>query len=166
MASEGLMMPVEDLIFNDGTLNKDDFNSEVINAISFEGTTMAVPFDNHGWMLWYNAQLLDEAGLDSDNLPKNGLEFIEWAQQLTTDVNGKHPNEEGFDPDNVDVWAIDYTWPRFTIPTTLAQFGGGVMNADGTKATLDSPESVAAVQFWHDLMYKYYVAPPAVPGKM
>ncbi len=33
-------------------------------------------------------------------------------------------------------------------------------------ATLDSPESIAAVQFWHDLMYEYFVAPPAVPGKM
>ena len=55
----------------------------------------------------------------------------------------------------------NYTWPRYTIPSTLWQFGGGVINEDVTKATLDSPESVAAVQYWHDLMYKYYVAPRA-----
>jgi multiple sugar transport system substrate-binding protein len=166
IASEGLMTPLDDVIFNDGTLNKADFNESVINAISLNGQTMAVPFDNHGWLLWYNTKLVEDAGLDPANLPTNGEEFIQWAQQLTTDVNGKHPNEEGFDKDNVDVWAIDYTWPRFTIPTTLWQFGGGVMNEDATQATLSSPESIAAVQFWHDLMYKYYVAPPAVPGKM
>jgi multiple sugar transport system substrate-binding protein len=166
MASQGLMTSMEDIIYSDGTLNKDDFNPAVVNAITYNGETMAVPFDNHGWMLWYNAQLMEDAGLDSDVLPANGEEFIEMAQMLTTDVNGLHPNEDGFDPDNVDVWAIDYTWPRFTIPSTLWQFGASVISEDGTEATLDSPEAIAAVQFWHDLMYKYHVAPPAIPGKM
>jgi multiple sugar transport system substrate-binding protein len=166
MASQGLMMPVEALIFDDGTLSKGDFNTEVINAITYDGQTMAVPFDNHGWMLWYNAKLIEDAGLDPENLPKNGEEFIDWAQQLTTDVNGLHPTDAGFDKDNVDVWAMEFTWPRYTIPTTLWQFGGDVTNEEGTKALLDSPESIAAIQYWHDLMYKYYVAPPAVPGKM
>ncbi|MCB9139023.1 MAG: extracellular solute-binding protein [Caldilineaceae bacterium] len=166
MASQGLMMPMEDLIYADGTLSKDDFNPAVMDAITYDGQVMAVPFDNHGWLLWYNTQLIEEAGLDPDNLPQNGDEFIEWAQMLTTDVNGKHPNEEGFDPDNVDVWAMEFTWPRYTIPSTLWQYGASVMNEDATEATLDSPEALAAVQYWHDLMYKYYVAPPAVPGKM
>ena len=166
MASEGLMLPMDDIIFSDGTLDKAEFNDVLIDAITIEGNTMAVPFDNHGWLLWYNTKLMEDAGLDPDALPTNGAEFIDMAQQLTTDVNGLHPTDEGFDPDNVDVWAIDYTWPRFTIPTTLWQFGGGVISDDGTTATLDSPESIAAVQFWHDLMYKYYVAPPAIPGKM
>jgi len=127
---------------------------------------MAVPFDNHGWLLWYNTELVEKAGLDPNSLPKNGTEFVEWAQKLTTDVNGKHPNEEGFDKDNVDVWAIDYTWPRYTIPTTTWQFGGDITSADGKQCLLDSAESVAAIQYWHDLMYKHFVAPPAVPGKM
>ena len=166
MASEGLMLPMDDIIFSDGTLDKAEFNDVLINQLTVEGNTMAVPFDNHGWLLWYNTKLMEDAGLDPDALPTNGAEFIDMAQQLTTDVNGLHPTDEGFDPDNVDVWAIDYTWPRFTIPTTLWQFGGGVISDDGTTATLDSPESIAAVQFWHDLMYKYYVAPPAIPGKM
>ena len=124
---------------------------------------MAVPFDNHGWLLWYNANLVEAAGLDPENLPKNGEEFIQWAQKITTDVNGLHPTDEGFDPNNVDVWGMEFTWPRFTIPTTLWQYGAAVVSADGKTATLDSPEAIAAVQYWHDLMYKYYVAPPAAP---
>jgi len=166
MATQGLMVPMDDVLFNDGTLNKADFNETLLNAITVDGQTMAVPFDNHGWLLWYNTKLMEDAGLDPNVLPANGEEFIAMAQQLTVDVNGKHPNEEGFDKDNVAVWAIDYTWPRYTIPSTLWQFGGAVVSPDGKTATLNSPESIAAVQFWHDLMYKYYVAPPAVPGKM
>jgi ABC-type glycerol-3-phosphate transport system substrate-binding protein len=166
MASQGLMAPLEELMFSDGTMNKDDFNPAVIDAITYEGNTMAVPFDNHGWMLWYNKQLIEDAGLDPENLPQNGDEFLEWAQMLTTDVNGLHPNEEGFDPDNVDVWAMEFTWPRYTIPTTLWQFGASIISEDGTQATLNSPEAIAAIQYWHDMMYKYYVAPPAIPGKL
>ena len=166
MANEGLMIPMDDIIFNDGTLNKADFNASLIDSITVDGQTMAVPFDNHGWLLWYNVKLIEDAGLDPDNLPKNGTEFLEWAQKLTTDVNGKHPTDPDFDKDNVQVWAHEYTWPRYTIPTTLWQFGADITNPEGTECTLDSPEAVAAIQYWHDMMYKYFVAPPAVPGKM
>jgi ABC-type glycerol-3-phosphate transport system substrate-binding protein len=157
-----------DDLFMDGTLDKAAYNESLMGQLTADGKIMAVPFDNHGWMLWYNTKLLEDAGLPSDpeSLPKNGTEFIEWAQQLTTDVNGKHPTDEGFDKDNVDVWAMEYTWPRFTIPSTLWQYGAAVVSEDGKTATLDSPEAIAAVQYWHDLMYKYYVAPPAIPGKM
>ncbi len=166
MAAEGLMVPMDDIMFADGTLDKAEFNDALMTQLTVDGQIMAVPFDNHGWLLWYNTKLMEDAGLDPNVLPANGAEFIEMAQKLTTDINGKHPNEEGFDKDNVDVWAMEFTWPRYTVPTTMWQFGGAVVSPDGKTATLNSPESVAAVQYWHDLMYKYYVAPPAVPGKM
>lgn len=163
MAAEGLMQPMDDFYDMSG-LGKDQFNESLINAISVEGKTMAVPFDNHGWLLWTNTKVIKDAGLDPENLPKNGVEFIDWAQKITTDVNGKHPNEDGFDADNVKVWATYWTWPRFTVPTTLWQFGGGVVSEDLKTATLDSPESIAAVQYLHDLMYKYHVMNRYQPG--
>lgn len=166
MASQGLMVPLDD-VFTSGQLNKDDYNPSLVNMMTYEGKLMAVPFDNHGWILWYNKELLEKAGMptEPEDLPKNGTEFLEWAQKLTTDVNGKHPTDEGFDKENVQVWATGYSWPRFTIPSTLWQFGGDVISADFKKATLDTPEAIAAVQYWHDLMYKHFVVPPAIPGQ-
>lgn len=164
MASQGLMIPMDDM-YSDGSVNADDYNPSLMNLITYDGKVMAVPFDNHGWVLWLNTKLVKDAGLDPENLPQNGTEFIEWAQKLTVDVNGKHPTDEGFDKDNVDVWATEFTWPRYTMPSTLYQFGADVISKDGKTATLDSPEAIAAVQYWHDLMYKYYVSPPAIPGQ-
>jgi ABC-type glycerol-3-phosphate transport system substrate-binding protein len=163
MAAEGLMQPMDDF-FELGDIGKDQFNETLINAITVEGNTMAVPFDNHGWLLWVNTKVIEDAGLDPDQLPTNGAEFIDWAQQITTDINGKHPNEEGFDPQNVDIWATWWTWPRYTVPTVLWQFGGGVVSDDLTTATLDSPESIAAIQYIQDLMCKHYVMNPYQPG--
>ena len=165
MANEGLMQPMDEFYTQEG-LGPDAFNEALIQGITVDGQIMAVPFDNHGWLLWYNEELIKAAGLDPENLPANGAEFLEWAQKITTDVNGQHPTDEGFDPANVDVWGMEFTWPRFTVPSTLWQFGASVISADGKTATLDSPEAIAAIQYWHDLMYKYYVAPPNVPGKM
>jgi ABC-type glycerol-3-phosphate transport system substrate-binding protein len=163
MAAEGLMQPMDDFYEMSG-LTKDQFNEVLINAISADGKTMAVPFDNHGWLLWTNTKVIKDAGLDPEQLPQNGTEFIEWAQKITKDVNGKHPNEEGFDKDNVAVWAAYWTWPRFTVPSILWQFGGAVVSADNKTATLDSPESVAAIQYVQDLMCKHYVMNPYQPG--
>ena len=168
MASQGLMTPLEDIMYKDGTIKKSDYNSSLIDQITVDGQTMAVPFDNHGWMLWYDKKILEDAGYptDAESLPKNGAEFLEWAQKITTDVNGKHPLDAGFDKDNVQIWAHSFTWPNYTQPTTLWQFGGGVLAEDNKTVILDSPESIAAIQYWKDLMYKYYVCPPAIPGQI
>lgn len=170
MSDQGLMMPLDDIAFTGGAdgLSASDYAAPTVAAITANGQLVAVPFDNHGWLMWYNTEILANAGLgtEPEDLPKNQAEFIEWAQKITTDVNGKHPNEEGFDHDNVAVWAADYTWPRYTIPTTMWQYGGRVFSEDGKTATVNSPEVVAAVQFWHDLVYKYQVVAPPVPGKL
>jgi ABC-type glycerol-3-phosphate transport system substrate-binding protein len=74
-------------------IGKDQFNDVLIDQISVEGETMAVPFDNHGWLLWVNEKAIEDAGLDPAVLPANGAEFIDWAQQITTDVNGNIPTK-------------------------------------------------------------------------
>lgn len=163
MAAEGLMESMENFYETSG-LTKDQFNETLINQITVDGNTMAVPFDNHGWLAWVNTKVIEDAGLDPTVLPANGTELIEWGQQITTDVNGLHPNEEGFDPQNVQVYAFWWTWPRYTVPSVLWQFGGSVVNEDVTQATINSPESVAAIQFLKDLSCEHHVMNPYQTG--
>jgi ABC-type glycerol-3-phosphate transport system substrate-binding protein len=165
MASEGFMMSMDDLFFSNGELPKEDFSPVLMDVISVDGSVMCVPFDNHGWVQFVNTKVISDAGLDPNSLPANGAEFIDFALKVTTDEAGKHPGEDGFNPDQVKVWAIDYTWPRFTIPSSLWQFGGGSISADQTTAMLDSDASKAAIQYWHDLMYTHGVCRAEVPGK-
>ena len=163
-AKQGLLQPMDDIMYNTGLVPKNDFNEVLLKAITVDGKIMAVPFDNHGWGLYYNTKLISDAGLNPDQLPKNGAEFLEWANKLTVDEAGKHPTDADFNPDKVKVWAIHNSWQRFTMPSTFWQFGGGIISEDGKKSLLNDPKTVAAVQYWHDLMYKYHVCPPAVPG--
>ena len=162
--AQGLLQPMDEIIYDTNIVPKSDFNPGLINTITVDGKTMAVPFDNHGWGLFYNTKLISDAGLNPDKLPANGAEFVDWANKLTVDEAGKHPTEDGFNADKVKVWAIHSSWQRFTMPSTIWQFGGGIISEDGKKAMLDTPETIAAIQYWYDLMYKYRVCPPAIPG--
>ncbi len=164
-ADQGILQDADTVFFQEGLIPKDDFNPAIMQTIKVDGKAMGVPFDNHGWGLYINNKVIQDAGLDPADLPENGNEFIEWAQKVTVDEAGKHPNETGFDPDRIKTYAIHHSWVRFTMPSTLWQFKGGVLTDDGTKAILNSEQSLAAAQYWHDLMYKHHVAPPAVPGQ-
>ena len=167
MASQGIMMPMDDVFYAATKIDKNDFGKPIMDVATVDGKTMAVPFDNHGWNCYVNTKLMEGTGFDADNMPKNGDEFIKFALKATTDEAGKHPDESGFNADKTKVWALHFSWPRFTMPSTWFQFNegkGGQYDAATNKALLDSEKSVAAVQYWHDLMYKHKVVPPALPG--
>ncbi|MFN8445161.1 MAG: extracellular solute-binding protein [Caldilineaceae bacterium] len=166
MASQGLTQSMDDIFFSNGELPKDDFAKAIMDAITYEGKTMAVPFDNHGWIQFVNTKVISDAGLDPQKLPTNADEFIEFALQVTQDENGKRANEDGFDPEKIKVFALHQSWPRFTIPSTLFQYQSGTISTDQKSALLNSEKSVAGIQFWHDLMYKHHVVPPQVPGQL
>jgi ABC-type glycerol-3-phosphate transport system substrate-binding protein len=163
-ANQGILQDADTVFFQPGLVPKNDFAESLINAITVDGKTQAVPFDNHGWINWVNTKVLKDAGLDPANPPKNGTEFLDWANKIVVDDAGKHPTESGFNPDRVQIWATHSSWQRFTLPSTIWQFGGGMFTDDGKTSQLNDPKTIAAVQYWADLIFKHHVVPPAVPG--
>jgi ABC-type glycerol-3-phosphate transport system substrate-binding protein len=157
------------VFFTAQKIDKSDFGKAVMDVITIDGKTMCVPFDNHGWNCYVNTSLMEGTGFSAENLPKNADEFVQFALKATVDEAGKHPDESGFDPDKTKVWALHFSWPRFTMPSTWFQYHsgkGGVFDPETNKAILNGEKSTAAVQFWHDLMYKHRVVPPALPGQV
>ena len=108
--------------------------------------------------------MIEDAGLDPNNLPKNQAEFLEFANKVTVNEAGKRPTEEGFNADQIKVFATHSSWQRFTLPTTIWQFGGGIFSDDGKTSLLNDPKTIAAVEYWRALTFDHRVVPPAVPG--
>ncbi len=164
MADQGLIMAVDDVFFSTDRLPKDDFTPAIMQTITVDGATMAIPFDTHGWNMYVNTDLVKAAGGDPENLPKNGTEWLDLALKITTDEGGKHPGEAGFDPEKVKVWAWHQSWNRFTYPSLLGMFGGGIFDAESNQATLNSEANMQALQYVYDLYYTHHVAPAPLPG--
>ena len=112
----------------------------------------ALPADFTPMMLYYNKRLFDQAGVP---YPQDGwtwADFLQDCKRLTVWKQGDpHPTQYGFQAQNWMPGWIMWIW----------QNDGDVLSPDGRRATgyLDSAPTVAALQFFADLVGKEHVAP-------
>lgn len=133
----------------------DKMNKDVLDVVSKDGKVYAYPFAAYVLGIAYNVDLFQKAGLMNDDgtpkQPKNWDEVVEFAVKIkeATGVPGfLFPTAKNFGG-----WIF----------TSLAwSFGAEFMEKDGDKwkATFDSPETAAALQWIKDLKWKYDVLPP------
>ena len=133
-AFRNVLSPIDDMVAEMG-LDGSDFPEAVWNAGEVAGRRYSIPLDIHPMTMFYNADMLREAGFE--NPPTTGEEFVEMAAAMTT--NGT----KGFD--------ITGGFPvRQIFEMLLAQFGGQPFNEDGTEATWNSEAGVQALQWMKD----------------
>jgi multiple sugar transport system substrate-binding protein len=114
-------------------------------------------------MLWYNVDLLKTAGVPTPPATAAQAwtwdEFVQHADRLTIDANGRHPSETGFDTKRVRQFGTlaPTGWPAFF--PLLKSNGADLVDADGKNFVLDTPEAIGVLSRIHDLMYVHRVAP-------
>ena len=112
---------------------------------------------------YVNLDIFEAEGIDPpSNDPAEAWtwdHFLEVSKQLTIDVNGNHPDDDGFDADNMERWAVD--WPTWSIPlhAAIASNGGQWMDYDTGLVVIDQPEATEALQAVADLQLVHKVAP-------
>lgn len=161
-AEEGKLLDLTDLIQNDPLLSTTLLASRYYYA---PGKVAGINTAIEATLLFYNKSVFDEAGVPyppSD--PAQAWtwdEFVAAAQKLTTDGNGKHPGDEGFEPEKIQTYGIafDKTYEGWTWYPFIFGNGGQMVNEDGTRLLLDSPEATEAMQKVTDLMWVQHVAP-------
>jgi multiple sugar transport system substrate-binding protein len=161
-AEEGKLLDLTDLIQNDPSLSTTLLASRYYYA---PGKVAGINTAVEATLLFYNKTLFDEAGVSyppSD--PTQAWtwdEFVTAAQKLTSDGNSKHPGEDGFDPNKISTYgvAFDKTFEGWTFYPFIFSNGGQMVNEDGTRLLLDSPEATEAMQKLADLMWVQHVTP-------
>lgn len=122
------------------------------------GDLYALPKDIGPTVVYINVDLFEEMGvpLPSFEEPMTWDEIVEVGTQLTVDVNGRHPGEEGFDPENVEIWGGPELW----FENAVYNNGGHIVSEDGrTFVMADDPNTIEAVQFLSDLTHVYQIHP-------
>lgn len=143
----------------EGQLDPADFAPGSLEATMVDGQQYGVMLDNHGWGMWVNNALLEEAGIDPNDPPESWEEFIDYATRLTKDANGLTPADEGFDAGNIAQYGTALEWPRVSFLTLFYQNGGQLIAEDGT-TDINGPAGVAALEMLQELIYERNVAPP------
>src|SRR5258708_11022917 len=161
-ASQGTLMATDDMFdTKGGPLPSKDFADPAYSLTVYNGVRYGVLLDNHGYGTWVNNALLKKAGFDpSQPLPVGYDNIVAFLQKLTIDKNGKNAADPAFDVNNVAQWGFAVEWQHYLYQSVMFQYGGSVITDDGKKATINSKESVQALQALVDLVYKYHGAPP------
>lgn len=146
-AAKGVLAPLDDWFTPDHTAN---LVKPAVDATVFKGKHYAVPMTFTPILMYYNKKLFKDAGLDPDKPPATWQEWQGALKKLTKDTNGDgRPEQYGTalpDHQTIQVW-----------PILLWGNGGDLL-------TLNSPQSVQAVQQWSDLIVKDKISPTGLGG--
>ena len=157
LIEEDVILPISDIATSDA--DKEwiaGFYPAFMKDSQFEGKTYAIPFQRSTPVLYYNKDAFRAAGLDPESPPKTWAEMIEVGKKLTTkDANG-----------NVAQWGT-------RIPTLglggAWLFGGLVISKGdvlttetGTEARIDTPATVASLEFLLELANEGVMAPGGI----
>jgi multiple sugar transport system substrate-binding protein len=157
-ATEGKILDLSPYM---GPNPKEEF---VESAIYHAGKTlMGTGLATGVMLIYYNKDVFDAAGVSYPPADPDKAwtwdEFVANAKKLTKDRSGKHPDDPGFDPNNIDTYGVTLpSWWAGWYPFVVSN-GGEFASADGKHLLLNSPEAVEALQRFKDLIYKDHVMP-------
>ncbi|WP_270168069.1 ABC transporter substrate-binding protein [Paenibacillus sp. SYP-B4298] len=150
---------LDDSLIGQVQLDKSNYSDFAWGGTMYKGTQYAVPLDVHMHGLLYNKEMFSKAGVSA---PSTGEEWIAAAQKLTIDKNGKHPNEEGFDENNVVQYGLGFSMNHhvfYQFYALVNQQGANPFTEDMSKLELDEQQAAKALGFLQDLVFKYKVVP-------
>lgn len=109
-AEKGLLMELTEQLGSDPSVDMADIVEANLYQINNHFFAAAVTTEPQ--VMFYSRDVFDDAG---EAYPPASVEeawtldeIIEVAKRLTRDQNGNHPGEEGFDPDNVEVFGWEW----------------------------------------------------------
>jgi multiple sugar transport system substrate-binding protein len=108
----------------------------------YEGKTYSVPFTGDVSVLFYNKTLFAEAGLDPEAPPTTHQEIADAAAAITATGNGNYGYVFSGACGGCNI---------FSMTPLIWASGGNVLNEDGTKALLDSPEVTDTLTLYRDM---------------
>lgn len=126
----------------------EDNHEKLVAPFTVDGQLYGYGFDWNNVVMHYNGSILEEVGLEYPEVELTTEEWLEIAKKCT------FTREDG-----TKVWGFNLDWSYFTLNAWLYNWGAAILSDDLSESVINSPEAVACIQFMHDLIYKYEVAP-------
>ena len=111
----------------------DAYRPSLLEAYQTDGTQYALPSSFSNVVLYYNAELFDEAGLEYPTADWTWEDEQEAAEALTDEEAG--------------VWGDHQPVSFYEFYKALAQNGGEFLSEDGTSVAFNSPEGIEAAEW-------------------
>ncbi|MCA9964366.1 MAG: extracellular solute-binding protein [Anaerolineales bacterium] len=112
--ARGVAIPVDDLVAGSSIIDLNDMTPALVEGAKYDGQMIGViGIESYIWWgLNYNAQHVEEAGLDPDNPPQTFEDLLEWHKALTQFDSAGNLVRLGIDP--YDAMAGEPDFPAFS----------------------------------------------------
>ena len=145
-----------------------EWEASVVDQFTRDGTLWGVPqLTDAGIALYYNADLLEAAGVGPEDLdrlrwdPDPSIDTLRpLLARLTSDADGNRGGTAGFDSRRVRQWGYNAANDLQAINLNYVGSAGGVF-ADGDRFAFHNPAAVTAFSYLVGLINDDHVAPPA-----
>lgn len=138
----GVLAPIDDVIAA-GDIDLANYPEPLVSLYTIDGAQYGVPKDFDTIGVWYNKDLLAKAGVAEPTNDWTWADFQAAAKQVSDTLGG-----EGVYGSVAEL----ATGGQQGYYNTIFQAGGEVISPDGKTSGYDSPEAIAGIQFWADLI--------------
>ncbi len=151
-AHSGVIRFVDDLVRAE-KFDLGAYYPSAIEGVKFEGKVYGLPYKlQPGPMgIYYNADALTKAGVKPPDLGTTFEQLVELARRASQPGapwgfmgTGTNPGYQ---------WVVHY----------LRAWGADVISEDGKKSQLAAPKGLAALQWYHDMVFKHRLSPQFPP---
>lgn len=152
-AKKDVLLPLDDLMASAG-VKKEDFIPSLMNAFVYDGKVYGIPKDFNTLGLFYNKDLFDKTKLAYPTDTWTWDDLKSAAKSLTNLNDAKKP-----------IYGLCTAADAGRFPIFVFQNGGSIMTPDYSDTLLDSPEAVAAADYYTSFRKEKIGAVPADVGE-
>lgn len=154
LVEEGVVQPITEYLDGAGIDMEATFSKASIDAVTFDGEIYAIPLDTHAEIMYFNTDILEQAGVELDANGTVAINNVDDFYAVCDKIKEVIPEGGSViactnkDDDPYRLW-----W------ATYFQMGGTpLVNEDGSEVTLDKDIAVKAAEFVKGLYDKGYIA--------
>ena len=162
-ATEGKLYNIFDFLNADKEYSKNTYVNDVFYYYA-EGKSHGTTSSINPRLIFYNKECFNTAGLPyPPYTPATAWtwdQFVDVAQKLTLDVNGRNAKDPNFNKDQIRQYGAYISYGDSPMLMTFLDSNGvDLLTEDGSKLALDTPAAREVLQAMSDLINKYHVCP-------
>jgi multiple sugar transport system substrate-binding protein len=138
-------------------MTEENFSERAWEGCQVDGKTYAIPLDTHPFVLFYNTDICERAGLldaDGQLVPLDDEEALVDALTRAKEVSGQWGGVCAVDAETSTNWRIFQSF--------YSQLGGEVLANDGTEVVLDDAKALQVLEYLKSLSVDSALMPSSV----
>ena len=150
---------------DDGTIDVSQIADNVVDAGKVDKKLAGIVGGTGTVAIGYNPEVFKEAGIEEPNQDGSAWtwdEFVEMAQKLTLDTEGRNAADPDFDANNIKQYGVMFGTDWNVYMPFILSAGGGYLNESMDGLGLNDEKSAQILQNFADLINVYHVSPTAV----